>query len=85
VSELVDAEQVYNCLWSHAGGAPGHIHYVVQPVTADQVRGHGARGPALQAAMFAEGLELDPTAVEHVAARAREGFRLRRQGEGLSG
>jgi diadenosine tetraphosphate (Ap4A) HIT family hydrolase len=21
---LVDADQVYNCLWSHAGGMPGH-------------------------------------------------------------
>jgi diadenosine tetraphosphate (Ap4A) HIT family hydrolase len=30
---LVEADQVYNCLWSHAGGTPGHIHYVVQPVT----------------------------------------------------
>src|SRR5438270_12275711 len=26
-------EQVYNCLWSHAGGRPVHIHYVIQPVT----------------------------------------------------
>jgi|SRR5580658_2263030 diadenosine tetraphosphate (Ap4A) HIT family hydrolase len=30
---LTDAEHVYNCLWSHAGGSRGHIHYVVQPVT----------------------------------------------------
>ena len=27
--ELVGAEQVYNCLWSHAGGVRLHIHYVV--------------------------------------------------------
>jgi diadenosine tetraphosphate (Ap4A) HIT family hydrolase len=33
-SALVPAEQVYNCLWSHARGIPVHIHYVVQPVTA---------------------------------------------------
>src|SRR3954469_3865427 len=33
--DLVGAEQVYNCLWSHAGGVPVHIHYVVQPVTKD--------------------------------------------------
>lgn len=25
--QLVGADQVYNCLWSHAGGVPGHIHY----------------------------------------------------------
>src|SRR5580658_9198666 len=29
VRQLVDADQVYNCLWSHASGAPVHIHYVV--------------------------------------------------------
>jgi diadenosine tetraphosphate (Ap4A) HIT family hydrolase len=33
--QLVGANQVYNCPWSHAGGAPVHIHYVVRPVTAD--------------------------------------------------
>ncbi len=31
--QLVPAEQVYNCLRSHAGGVPVHIHYVAQPVT----------------------------------------------------
>jgi diadenosine tetraphosphate (Ap4A) HIT family hydrolase len=35
---LVDADQVYNCLWSHAAGVPVHIHYVVQPVTREQDR-----------------------------------------------
>jgi hypothetical protein len=33
VDELVEPEQVYTCLWSHAGGVPVHIHYVVLPVT----------------------------------------------------
>jgi diadenosine tetraphosphate (Ap4A) HIT family hydrolase len=37
VSRLVESEQVYNCLWSHAGGVPVHIHYVVQPVTKTQM------------------------------------------------
>ena len=31
VRELADPDQVYVCLWSHAGGVPGHIHFVVQP------------------------------------------------------
>jgi diadenosine tetraphosphate (Ap4A) HIT family hydrolase len=35
--DLVGAEQVYNCLWLHAGGVPVHIHFVVQPVTVDQI------------------------------------------------
>ena len=34
---LVGADQVYNCLWSHAGGEPVHVHYVVQPVTKAQM------------------------------------------------
>src|SRR6516162_6159694 len=55
VRDLIPAQQVYNCLWSHAGGAPVHIHYVVQPVTADQMALYGAHGPALQVAMFTHG------------------------------
>ncbi len=49
---LTDAEQVYNCLWSHAGGVPGHIHYVVQPVTAAQTKTIGLYGPRIQVEMF---------------------------------
>jgi diadenosine tetraphosphate (Ap4A) HIT family hydrolase len=55
-ARLVDAEQVYISLWSHAGGIPGHIHYVVQPVTREQVERFGACGPELQVAMFRDGL-----------------------------
>jgi diadenosine tetraphosphate (Ap4A) HIT family hydrolase len=50
--QLVGASQVYNCLWSHAGGEPVHIHYVVQPVTEDQMSHFGVHGPSLQVAMF---------------------------------
>jgi hypothetical protein len=72
---LVPAEQVYNCLWSHSGGDPVHIHYVVQPVTAELMERHGCHGPALQVAMFA-GSELPGAAeVEAVADRARAAFR----------
>jgi diadenosine tetraphosphate (Ap4A) HIT family hydrolase len=68
---LVRAEQVYNCLWSHAGGLPVHIHYVVQPVTAQQMAAFGAHGPNLQAAMFAAGSVPDPEEVALAAERAR--------------
>lgn len=71
---LVDADQVYNCLWSHAGGVPVHIHYVVQPVTAEQVREFGAYGPTLQEAMFTKGVAPDPEAVTVLAERARRSF-----------
>jgi diadenosine tetraphosphate (Ap4A) HIT family hydrolase len=75
--ELVDAEQVYNCLWSHAGGQPGHLHYVVQPVTADQMAEFDAHGPKLQMAMFARGDVPSATAVDRVARMARLAFARR--------
>jgi len=70
-SALVEAEQVYNCLWSHSGGVPGHIHYVVQPVTVSQIERFGCYGPDLQTAMFLAGDELDPEQVEAISGRAR--------------
>ena len=72
--DLVDAEQVYNCLWSHAGRVPVHIHYVVQPVTRKQMRDLDAYGPGLQIAMFAAGVAPDRAEVERVADRARRLF-----------
>jgi diadenosine tetraphosphate (Ap4A) HIT family hydrolase len=71
---LVDANQVYNCLWSHQGGMPVHIHYVVQPVTEDQMSLFGARGPDLQVAMFSSGQPLPASEVEQMATLARRGF-----------
>ncbi len=71
---LVNAEQVYNCLWSHAGGVPVHIHYVVQPVTAELMGRHGCHGPSLQVAMFAAGDAIEVELVNEVADRARAAF-----------
>lgn len=72
--QLVPAEQVYTCLWSHAGGQPVHIHYVVQPVTAEQMRQHSTYGPALQVAMFAAAEYPEHGEIERVANRARQLF-----------
>jgi diadenosine tetraphosphate (Ap4A) HIT family hydrolase len=76
-SELVGAEQVYNCLWSHAGGVPGHIHYVIQPVTAAQREYMGCHGPDLQTAMFAAAVLPDADEVQVIAERARQMFAIR--------
>lgn len=73
-ARLVEATQVYSCLWSHAGRVPGHLHFVVQPVTADQVARLGAVGPRLQVAMLAPNERPDPADVERVAATARRLF-----------
>jgi diadenosine tetraphosphate (Ap4A) HIT family hydrolase len=70
-SQLVDAEQVYNCLWSHAGGTPVHLHYVVQPVTRQQMSAYECHGPRLQMAMFETGHAPDVSEVAAVADQAR--------------
>ncbi|MDQ6696383.1 MAG: hypothetical protein M3Z46_02860 [Actinomycetota bacterium] len=72
--ELVDAEQTYNCLWSHAGGVPVHLHCVVQPVTAEQMAEFDAYGPNLQMAMFARGEAPPPADIDRVAEQARRAF-----------
>jgi ATP adenylyltransferase len=65
--ELSRADQVYVCLWSHAGGVPCHIHFVVQPVRA----GTTPHGPKLQVALFERGEPPDESAAAEVAGRAR--------------
>ncbi len=74
VTELTDPEQTYVTLWSHAGGVPVHIHFVIQPITAALMEAHGVYGPTLQVAMFEAG-ELPPEPeVEAFADRARALF-----------
>lgn len=74
VAETTEPEQVYVCLWSHAGRTPGHIHFVVQPALKDDIARYGAYGPALQTAMFDAGTLPDPSAVAEVCARLRTRF-----------
>lgn len=74
VAELTTPSQVYVCLWSHAGGEPVHVHFVVQPVTKRQRLEHGG-GVRLQAAMFDAGVLPPPEQVEAFAAKARTAFR----------
>jgi diadenosine tetraphosphate (Ap4A) HIT family hydrolase len=74
VSDLTSPEQVYVCLWSHAGGVPVHIHFVVQPVMRAQMDAIGAHGPHLQVAMFAAGDEPPGDEVQSFAEQARAAF-----------
>jgi diadenosine tetraphosphate (Ap4A) HIT family hydrolase len=73
---LVGAEQTYNCLWSHAGAVPVHLHYVVQPVTARQMAEFDAHGPSLQVAMFARADTPSDAEIDAVAERARAAFAI---------
>ncbi|MFC7880848.1 hypothetical protein ACFUVV_03005 [Streptomyces sp. NPDC057376] len=72
VTEVMAPEQVYVCLWSHAGGVPGHIHFVVQPVGGADMTRFDAFGPALQVAMGQAGCLPDPAEVERVCDRLRD-------------
>ena len=72
VDELTSADQVYVCLWSHAGGEPVHIHFVVQPVTRAAMTSHQAYGPALQLAMFESGDGPPEAEVVEFSAQARQ-------------
>jgi diadenosine tetraphosphate (Ap4A) HIT family hydrolase len=75
IDDLIAPEQVYTCLWSHAGGTPVHLHYVVQPVTRDLMNRYGDYGPHLQVAMF-DANEFPPKVeIEAFADRARMAFR----------
>ena len=70
LDSLLAPAQTYVCLWSHAGGKPVHIHYVVQPITEQQIA-NGVYGPKLQVAMFAAGETHNPEQVVRFADRAR--------------
>ncbi len=70
VETLLAPAQTYVCLWSHAGGRPVHIHYVIQPVTDAQISG-GVYGPRLQVEMFAAGEPPNIEQLERFAVDAR--------------
>jgi diadenosine tetraphosphate (Ap4A) HIT family hydrolase len=74
VTALTDAEQVYVCLWSHADRRPGHIHFVVQPVSGKTMRQFDAHGPELQVAMFHSAAVPDTAEIDAFSARARSWF-----------
>jgi diadenosine tetraphosphate (Ap4A) HIT family hydrolase len=72
LSDLVEPDQIYVDLWSHAGGTPVHIHWVVQPVTRSLMDELGVYGPELQMVMFERGEQPARDEVEAFAAAVRE-------------
>jgi diadenosine tetraphosphate (Ap4A) HIT family hydrolase len=71
IAELLHPDQVYVCLWSHAGWTAGHLHFVLQPVWDSQREAYERPGPFLQAAMFDAGAPPDREAMAAFAVRAR--------------
>jgi diadenosine tetraphosphate (Ap4A) HIT family hydrolase len=72
VADLTQPEQIYLALWSHTGGVPSHIHFVIQPVTSARVEEYGQlHGPSLQLAMFERKEVVDRAQLESFADAAR--------------
>jgi diadenosine tetraphosphate (Ap4A) HIT family hydrolase len=74
-TDLCDPDQVYVCLWSHAGFQPVHLHFVVEPVTQAAVTELGLTGPRYQSHLFEQGTERAVPEVEAFCDRARGRFR----------
>ncbi|MCI0777629.1 MAG: hypothetical protein J4N95_05570 [Chloroflexi bacterium] len=72
IEAIVEPDQVYVCLWSHAGWTPGHIHFVLQPSWNKQSQEHEKPGPFLQVDMFRSGESPPRDAVEAFAEQARQ-------------
>ena len=72
VTRLESPEQVYVTLWSHMHAVPGHIHFVVQPVTKARMDEHDDKhGCRLQVEMFDRSVFPDPHQAASFAERAR--------------
>lgn len=65
------ADQIYACLWSHAERRPGHIHFVVMPVSTTLMTRLDAHGPELQTRMFEVGEPIDPQLAAGASDRIR--------------
>jgi len=59
---------------SSISSQPGHIHYVIQPVTREQMAAYEAFGPSLQVAMSRAGDFPGEAEVANVAEQARQLF-----------
>jgi diadenosine tetraphosphate (Ap4A) HIT family hydrolase len=55
IAKILAPDQIYICLWSHAGWTPGHLHFVLQPSSNRLREMHRRPGPFLQVEMFTEG------------------------------
>jgi ATP adenylyltransferase len=76
IEQLCQPEQVYVCLWSHGPAERKHLHFVVQPVTAElRLTYGGLRSEQLQAAMMKTGQAPPAAQVEAFSDEARSRWR----------
>ena len=72
INAILKPDQIYVCLWSHAGWKPGHIHFVVQPSWDDLRSQHRRPGPFLQVDLFEANIQLPREEVAAFAQKARD-------------
>jgi diadenosine tetraphosphate (Ap4A) HIT family hydrolase len=72
IRAVLEPDQVYVCLWSHAGWEPGHIHFVLQPSWNRLQDEHTLPGPFLQVDMCKADVRPNRESVEAFVAQARE-------------
>lgn len=63
IRTILKRDQVYVCLWSHAGWQAGHIQFVLQPSWNDLQSDHEHPGPSLQMDMFEANVKPAPEEV----------------------
>ncbi len=75
-SQIINAiskpDQIYICLWAHAGWKPVHIHFVLQPSWNNMKSRHRQPGPFLQVDMFKKNTLPNRKKVEIFATKARK-------------
>lgn len=76
IQAILTPDQVYVCLWSHAGWQPGHLHFVLQPSWNHWQQEHQRPGPFLQVDMFEANVQPHRKEIEAFAAKAREVIRI---------
>ena len=72
IKNITNPDQVYVCLWSHAGWTPGHIHFVLQPSWNDLQNEFQRPGPYLQVDMETKNVKPSPSEIEEFAAKAKD-------------
>lgn len=85
IRAILEPDQVYVCLWSHAGWKPGHIHFVLQPSWNRLQRAHQYPGAFLQVELFEANVPPPREEVEAFAAKAREVIRALESDTGTLG
>jgi len=80
IQTILKPDQVYVCLWSHAGWKAGHLHFVVQPSWDHLQRQHQRPGPFLQVEMLEENVQPSRDRIQAFAGEAREIIQTQKSG-----